>query len=257
MGIDTLTGGVPCVGYSKAGLQRGKNDPRDGIEGYLAAITLCRPLTIEMENVANLIKHEEVLQDLLGRLANLGYHCEVHVPDMSAYGVPQYRKRLIILGSLFGPIAPPVPPGGHPQTLRDAIGEGTRFDAFNNAPAALVLTPAQLEKCESLDRMSGSKPRHLRTNEPARTVTSSNIGSAPGDLLRIRLNDGSIVDSPWRRLPRYRLFRTTIRSKESETWQPGGWWVMRTRLPLPPCCHDVIASISIRFGLPVENLREK
>jgi DNA (cytosine-5)-methyltransferase 1 len=92
-------------------LQRGTQDPRDGLDAYLDAIEKIRPLTIEMENVPNMLKHEDAIRHLRDRLVRLGYLVTLSVVNMAEHGVPQKRKRLILLGSLFGQIFPPMESG--------------------------------------------------------------------------------------------------------------------------------------------------
>lgn len=80
---DTLTAGAPCVGYSVAGLQKGEEDPRDGIPAMLEAIKSVMPLTIELENVSNLQRHESVLENIVSTLKGLGYFVRVRQVDIS------------------------------------------------------------------------------------------------------------------------------------------------------------------------------
>jgi DNA (cytosine-5)-methyltransferase 1 len=74
-----------------------------------------------MENVPELLRHE-VFQDFLQTLKDAGYHVsyqEAYCPD---YGVPQQRRRLVLLASRFGPITLEKPSTtGLPRTVRDAI----------------------------------------------------------------------------------------------------------------------------------------
>jgi hypothetical protein len=86
---DTLTAGAPCVGYSVAGLQRGEEDPRDGIPAMLEAIKSVMPLTLELENVSNLQRHESVLENIVSTLKGLGYF--VRVVGGGAWGRHRHR----------------------------------------------------------------------------------------------------------------------------------------------------------------------
>ena len=75
-----------------------------------------------MENVPGLMK-EQVFTDFKVSLIKLGYNIDVNVVDCASYGVPQNRKRLVLLASRLGNISL-VPPLYKPEqyiTVRDSI----------------------------------------------------------------------------------------------------------------------------------------
>ena len=59
------------------------------------------PYTIMMENVPGL-KDYYLFQEIRKKIEDLGYNPKVHVVNVKDYGVPQNRKRLIMVGSLLG-----------------------------------------------------------------------------------------------------------------------------------------------------------
>jgi DNA (cytosine-5)-methyltransferase 1 len=101
--LDLLAGCPPCQGYSTIGTRnRGKkNDPRNELvyEVLRFAIAL-KPKTIMMENVPALA-NDARLQSLREQLEELGYKIDVKVLKMTHYGVPQSRRRMIMLGSRY------------------------------------------------------------------------------------------------------------------------------------------------------------
>jgi len=104
--LDLLAGCPPCQGYSTIGTRnRGKkNDPRNELvyEVLRFAIAL-KPKTIMMENVPALA-NDARLQSLREQLEELGYKIDVKVLKMTHYGVPQNRRRMIMLGSRYDDI---------------------------------------------------------------------------------------------------------------------------------------------------------
>ena len=56
------------------GVGAGVEDSRNAIPAALAAIEELRPLVVELENVANIRKYEDVVSGMFTRLASLGYH---------------------------------------------------------------------------------------------------------------------------------------------------------------------------------------
>lgn len=101
--LDLLAGCPPCQGYSTIGTRnRGqKNDPRNELvyEVLRFAVAL-KPKTIMMENVPALA-NDERLASLRAQLEEAGYKIDVKVLNMSHFGVPQMRRRMIMLGSRY------------------------------------------------------------------------------------------------------------------------------------------------------------
>jgi DNA (cytosine-5)-methyltransferase 1 len=123
--LDLLAGCPPCQGYSTIGTRnRGKkNDPRNELvyEVLRFAIAL-RPKTIMMENVPALA-NDARLQSLREQLEELGYKIDVKVLKMTHYGVPQNRRRMIMLGSRYDNIevVKQQIDASNMRTVRDAI----------------------------------------------------------------------------------------------------------------------------------------
>jgi len=104
--LDLLAGCPPCQGYSTIGTRnRGQqNDPRNElIYEVLRFALVFQPKTIMMENVPALDKDER-LKRLINDLKKAGYSVDHKVLKMSNYGVPQSRRRMIMLASRFGDI---------------------------------------------------------------------------------------------------------------------------------------------------------
>lgn len=117
-GVDVIIGGPPCQAYSVAGRIRDpngmKNDYRNFLfESYLKVINRYRPKAFIFENVPGLLSARPngdlIAPHVVEAFRKVGYW----IPDDLSktivnavdFGVPQYRKRLIILGlsiDLFG-----------------------------------------------------------------------------------------------------------------------------------------------------------
>ena len=106
-----ICGGPPCQPFSTAGKRLGVNDPRGSLFiEFVRMIREIRPQFFVMENVKGLVssklvdrggKSEDttVLDVVLEQFAHIGYHTVHGILDAVNYGVPQFRERLIILGS--------------------------------------------------------------------------------------------------------------------------------------------------------------
>lgn len=107
--IDLLAGGPPCQGFSLAG-RRIHTDPRNRLtEDYLAIVRIVQPKLLLIENVLGFTlpfkkngegeaqeqAHSKVLTK---RLEAHGYSVYSELLDLSLFGVPQKRKRFIMIG---------------------------------------------------------------------------------------------------------------------------------------------------------------
>lgn len=105
--LHLLAGCPPCQGFSSVRRLNRKQNVRDDrnalILEYLRLVKELKPLTIMMENVPGLINYY-LFKDVVKELDNLGYRPKVEIVNVKDYGVPQNRKRLIMVGSLLGKI---------------------------------------------------------------------------------------------------------------------------------------------------------
>ena len=105
--VDLVAGGPPCQGFSMAG-KRVKDDVRNQLVfSYIKFIKIVQPKMLLFENVKgftyafNKNKRNDVdsySNKVISALEGLGYNVKPHVIDFSEYGVPQRRKRFILVG---------------------------------------------------------------------------------------------------------------------------------------------------------------
>jgi DNA (cytosine-5)-methyltransferase 1 len=122
--IDVLVGGPPCQGFSPLGRMTDwdRNDPRNKLwRHYVRVLETVRPKIFVIENVPELLASAEFLA-LKRCVKRLGYETAYDILIASHYGVPQMRRRAIIIGSRVG--TPYLPPSTlERRTVRDAIGD--------------------------------------------------------------------------------------------------------------------------------------
>ncbi len=110
--LDLLAGCPPCQGYSsiraKSAKERTKDIRNDLVFEFLRFVRELRPKTLMMENVPGLAKDFR-MKKLEKELIDLGYTINYKVLSAEDYGVPQRRKRLILIGSKSGAIEFPDP----------------------------------------------------------------------------------------------------------------------------------------------------
>ena len=123
--LDLLAGCPPCQGFSTMRtLRRGTSvaDKRNSLVAQFGRYaSVLQPRALMMENVPGLAE-EAVLDRLVKRLEGLGYAITTGVHDAADFGVPQRRKRFVLVGIRNGEridFAEPVSPR---RTVRDALG---------------------------------------------------------------------------------------------------------------------------------------
>lgn len=100
--FDLVVGGPPCQGFSTAG-KGNPDDPRNFLwREYFRIVENVRPLALLLENVAGMAnkKNAHHLNEFIEHLKTLGYKVAYGIVDAADFGVPQHRKRLIVLAGL-------------------------------------------------------------------------------------------------------------------------------------------------------------
>ena len=99
--FDVLVAGFPCQPFSIMGFRKGFNDPRGNLFFEIARIAEAKqPKVIFLENVANLLEHDDGRSFLTvyNALAPQGYSFRYQLMDSIEYGnVPQHRTRIFIV----------------------------------------------------------------------------------------------------------------------------------------------------------------
>ena len=102
--LDILLGGPPCQGFSSAGIKSGE-DPRNSlVRHYVRLLEGIRPKWFVMENVEGLLTNDGGLhvRDAVEAFLNAGYSVNLEKVYAQGYGVPQRRKRVLIVGNRMG-----------------------------------------------------------------------------------------------------------------------------------------------------------
>jgi DNA (cytosine-5)-methyltransferase 1 len=123
--IHLLAGCPPCQGFSSIRrlnrVEPVEDDRNNLILEYVRVVKALKPYTIMMENVPGII-HYDLFKEALEILKKAGYKwIDFKVVNVKNYGVPQSRRRLVLVGSRLGEIkfAQPLVEN---KTVRHAIG---------------------------------------------------------------------------------------------------------------------------------------
>lgn len=98
--VDIVNGGPPCQGFSMAGFRK-QDDPRSKlIYDYVKVIEGIMPKVFVFENVQGILSHNKgnTFKELLKMFDEIGYKIKAKLLDFSDFGIPQKRKRVIIIG---------------------------------------------------------------------------------------------------------------------------------------------------------------
>lgn len=127
--IKILAGCAPCQPFSSYAFSNKDKDPNkyDLLYQFGRLIDEVRPDIVTMENVTQIthFKLKPVLADFVRLLESFNYHVSVNKVYCPDYGIPQTRKRLVLIASKFGDIKliPPTHVAGNYVTVKDVIGD--------------------------------------------------------------------------------------------------------------------------------------
>ena len=210
--VKVLVGCAPCQPYSGLNKKKPSKEKMQPLEKFASLVEEVRPDIVSMENVRGLAKEGKypVFQNFIRVLKRCGYSVKYEVVNVSDYGVPQNRNRLVLLASLHGPISLIAPTHkGSKVTVRDAIYNlpkaeaGIKYtaDPLHYARALSPLNEARIKatkhnggnskdwpeelKLECHKKASGKTYERtvyarMRWDEPAPTMTTQCIGLGNG-----------------------------------------------------------------------------
>lgn len=139
---DVVIGGPPCQGFSPLNMNGVGLERRGLWREYLRALRESEPSAFVMENVPELLRSAEYVS--FERSARrLGYALEGRVLNAADYGVPQTRKRAIVIGVLGGGIRWPEATHASPETAIEAGLPPWR--TFRQAVEGLPLEPSGVD----------------------------------------------------------------------------------------------------------------
>lgn len=152
-GVRLFSGCAPCQPFSRQNKNRSSSDPRRALlQEFQRFISKLRPELVIIENVPGLQKPTNggPLGKFLRALSDYGYQVEVSILRALEFGVPQERKRLVVVASRLGP--PMLPRPTHiatlrpPRTVRQTIGhlrplDDGQIDALDPDHAVMRLSP--------------------------------------------------------------------------------------------------------------------
>lgn len=223
-----LAGCAPCQTFSPYYKKAAREDKRWWLLlDFARLVKEVSPELVTMENVPTLQNHE-VFEEFLRTLFDSGYFSDINIVNCEDYGIPQHRRRLVLVASRLGPIRMMTPDefGRDRTTIRDWIadlpplraGETDRKDPLHQSSSLSELNKKRIEasrpggswreweealiaKChkkESGKTYPGVYGR-MSWDEPAPTITTQFFGFGSGRFghpeqdRAISLREGAIL----------------------------------------------------------------
>lgn len=191
---DVLLASPACQGHARArGRERPHHDAaRSTAWAVVAAAETCRPSTIMIENVPE-FRSWTLYTTWRSALTTLGYALSEQVIDAADVGVPQHRRRLLVVGTRSRhPLVLPPPPGGNQRPARSIIdldaGTWSPVDKPGRADATLRRIARGRARFGStfLIAYYGSERGGRSLDEPLGTVlTRARHAIVDGDRMRM------------------------------------------------------------------------
>ncbi len=165
--VDVLVGGPPCQPFSIVGKRRGIDDIRSSLVlDFLRIAGDLQPTALFFENVPNLAAMENGfhLDALVSGLQKLKYEVQVEVVPAANFGVPQIRRRLLLM-AIKGVNAVSLPKATHgPRDMLSGklLPYVTAKEALNDLPPAAYFGESQVHNHEPTEHTPDMLARFAR-----------------------------------------------------------------------------------------------
>lgn len=155
--VDMVVGGPPCQGFSTVGKGLVEDERNQLFKEFVRIVKITQPKVILFENVTGLVakKNLVILKKIFHFFEKLGYNMDARVLSAEEFGVPEKRRRTIIMGVKGGECLFPEVTHG-PRAGKKVK---TVADAFRNLKASdgryynHDITLAQIKKAEDRERL--------------------------------------------------------------------------------------------------------
>jgi DNA (cytosine-5)-methyltransferase 1 len=174
-GVDVrvLAGCAPCQPFSSytQGQRWKRADQWSLLRAFAMLVESSKPDIVTMENVASLARHN-VFRKFCRALTDQGFNLVWDILDCRNFGIPQSRRRLVLIASRLGQPKLPTATHSNPKkwkTVREVIGGLPAIKAGRSHPADPLHASSELSPI-NLKRIRASKPGGTWRDWPAKLV---------------------------------------------------------------------------------------
>lgn len=207
--VDVIIGGPPCQGFSQKGQRKSINDDRNFLFKYFVSVVeLVKPKYFVMENVPNLLTAEKgyFKKEIYDLFESLGYSLSSGVLNAADYGVPQNRRRAIIIGKL----------GSNPVELPKADSEKTTiWDAISDL-AYLESGEGEEKQAYQIDPESNYQKQLRKNSELVHNHIATNHSAVALERLKMIPQNGGRDSLPEEHLTKSIYSGTWTRMRKNE-----------------------------------------
>jgi DNA (cytosine-5)-methyltransferase 1 len=181
-----LAGCPPCQLFSRLH----QKDPGGDhvIFSYLALVKAVRAPYLVFENVPQITKYSQIWSTFLATLHESGYELWSEVVNAADFGVPQHRRRIVVIASRRGMVTPLLRKCTL-RTVRDAIYNLAEDDDSIGNHVTLKMSPANLARIQKISSAGGGSRKgdvfsdsysRMHWDRPAPTITTRCISFSNG-----------------------------------------------------------------------------
>jgi DNA (cytosine-5)-methyltransferase 1 len=156
--VDMVIGGPPCQGFSTIGKGEAGDDRNSLFKEFVRIVKHTNPKIVIFENVTGILasKNKNTLAQIFKCFEDLGYKMDARVLSSEEYGVPETRRRTIIIGSknCSAPIFPQITHGDRGGMSLNTVGNA--FKDLKSEDGRIYnhdIELAQLSKKIDFDRL--------------------------------------------------------------------------------------------------------
>lgn len=193
--VDLMAGGPPCQGFSLGGRRDGADERNDLVFQMLDAVDLVRPAVVVIENVEGISRpfiarpgeaRESAAELVLRELDRLGYVGAFQVVRSEDFGVPQYRRRVLIVGFREANITR--------EGLKQLLAESLK-DAAERVRDYWKLGAAEISALDALGDIHGGRRVSCPDSPKFESAVYIKPKSAFAKAMRRQLPNGAIPNS--------------------------------------------------------------
>lgn len=185
--VNAVVGGPPCQGFSTVGIGNPEDQRNSLFLQFVRIVKITEPEFVIMENVTGLVakKNQKVLETIFKQFEKIGYSLDVQIMSAEKYGVPEKRRRTIIIGTKINE-KPIFPKASHDtvlaKTYRPAITVGQALSDLKSKSGEILNHDLQMAQVKNqldlkrLKRIPEGKGIRYEKDEKAYLTKSLKLG---------------------------------------------------------------------------------
>ena len=190
---DVIVGGFPCMDFSHCGKRKGfksekshnlTDDVSNDFENSRGTLYKCfvevvkqvKPKIFVAENVYGLLTMKGVINQIVNEFEEIGYDVEYQLVDCTQFGIPQTRKRVIIMGISNNRTTTTIPKNWNIITKNQTqCNVGKYFEHLKEPSETADISQQLYSKAKKLDKGQGQK--EINMNSFAPTIRAEHHGN--------------------------------------------------------------------------------